>query len=136
MAGQPLSAKNAKVRIGAFVFFGSNWEVEPETEWPDTSNYESVGFEEQVACFTKCMVTIEGFWDGDQNPHTDPPNFNNGQNISDVSLFISGLGGPAWSFPILSILSTPTKAPVKGLVTISIRGKANGVYLDPVGNVV
>ncbi len=69
MAGRPLSAKNAKVRVGAFIFFGSNWEVEPQCEWVDTSNAE-MGFKQQVSDdLLECLVTIEGFWDADQNPH-------------------------------------------------------------------
>ncbi len=62
------------------------------------------------------------------------PNFNAGQNVADVWLYLNGLAGPAWKFLLLSILGTPTTAAVKDLVRIKIRGKANGTFLAPAGS--
>src|SRR5579862_327007 len=100
MAGRPISAKNANIRIAAFVFYGSKWDVSPETDFEDTSSFEDGGAETQVACFRKCEVTLEGYWDGDQNPYDSPPNFQTGQRLVNVKLYINTTAGPYWLFPL------------------------------------
>jgi hypothetical protein len=132
--GVPLSAKNAAIRVGATIFVGSEWNVNPETAWDDTTNFESNGFETQVACTRKCTGTFVAFWDRGQNPHDNPPGFIDGQELANVRLYMNGVGSPFWSFPLLDIVGVPVVAKVKEKMAITINWKAQGSWNYPTGS--
>jgi hypothetical protein len=137
-AGTPKSAKNAKVRIGAvgggqnFVLYAASWKVEPEVNYDDTTSFEDQGFETQAPCVAKATVEISGFFDAGANPYDGPPQIRPGSQIS-AKLFLED-GAPAWDFPKLDITTAPMTAEVKGVLKITINGKAWGSFSYPTGN--
>lgn len=134
-AGTPLSAKNAKVRVNGQTLYAAEWEVEPESTWQDTSNFEGAGFEEQVACLRKAMVTISGWWDSGKNMHDAPLSIQDGQLLTNVKCYVSGTDGPFWSFAKFSVVGVPVTAKVGDKIMYRLRGKAQGEFIYPTGNV-
>lgn len=132
--GTPLSAKDAKVRINGNTLFAAKWDVNPETNWLDTTNFESGGYEEQTQGLTKCEVTIEGWYDADTNMHESPLLIFDGASLSNVKLHLVGTSSPYWSFPDLSVKSVPISSEVAGLVHYRLIGKGNGIFYYPSGN--
>lgn len=139
-AGVPLSAKNAKVRFdvgGAnFALWGSEWEVDPEVNFEDTTSFEDGGFETQVACIKKAMVRISGFLDAGANPFDGPPALKPGERINNVRLYLDHVNfvNVFWSFPKFDILKTPVVAQAKSDLKITLNGKNWGTFSYPTGN--
>jgi hypothetical protein len=134
-AGTPYSAKNAKVRVNGQVLYAAEWEVTPETNWLDTSNFEGAGFETQVAGLRKCEVTIRGWWDGGRNMHDTPLSIQDGTELANVRCHIADTTSPYWSFPLLDVVGVPVTAQVAEKVMYEFRGKAQGSFTYPTGNV-
>src|SRR5579872_5174816 len=118
MAGVPLSAKNAVVRINGSVLFNSKWTATPESAMLDTSNMEGGGFEDQIPGLRKLDIHIEGWWDSSANIYDTPLNLTDGQVVS-FALFTSGIGSPNWSGTGL-VKGAPMTADVKDLVKYTL----------------
>ena len=136
-AGTAYSAKNAKVRIGTTVYYAQVWEVDPESTYDDTSNFEGAGFENQVACLRKCTFTVDGWWDGGANPFDFATDIKiqDGQTLASVKLYVSDTTGPFWSFPSAHVLAVKMVANVAQKLTLNMRCKAAGTFTYPTGNV-
>lgn len=139
MAFLPLSAKNAKVRVGAgggAVFTAKKWRVTPKTGMADTTNFEGNGYGEGIGTIIEADIEItEADWDGNANPYDGPPSPDlQPGNIVEVTLYISGTGGPSWSFPTALVLEAPNDADVRGTVKISAKLYGNGEFTYPTGD--
>lgn len=133
MAGVPVSAKNAKVRINSSVLYNSKWTATPESAMLDTSNMEGGGFEDQIPGLRKLEIHIEGWWDSAANPYDEPLNLTDGQ-VVDFELFTSDTGSPSWSGTGL-VKGMPMTADVKDLIKYTLDIKAKGEFSTPTGDV-
>lgn len=132
--GAPLSAKNAKARIAGTILYQTKWNVAPEAALLDTTNAEEGGFENQITGVRKCMINVEGWWDGSANMYDAPLILVDGQVIAGLKLYVNDLAGPFWSFPYATLSSPPMTADVKDLIKYTLSFKAAGSWTYPVGN--
>lgn len=131
-AGLPLSAKAAKVRIGATTMYHTNWTVDDTINYADTTNFESAGYAEQVGCIKQLKVTLSGWLDVGANPF-DTPNISAGQRVN-LNLYYQNTSGPVWAIPTFDIESAKVTANVKEEIKLEITGKSHSTYTDPTGN--
>lgn len=131
-AGTPLSAKAAKVRIGATTMYHTSWDVEDVTNFADTTNFESAGWAEQVACIRQFKVRLSGWLDVGANPF-DTPNISSGQRVN-LNLYYQNTAGPVWAMPTFDIESAKVTANVKEEIKLEITGKTSASATDPTGN--
>jgi hypothetical protein len=131
MAFTPLSAKNAKCRVGAYVLTAKKWSVKPHGDEYEISNFEGAGFGDFIGCLAYCDFSIDGDWDSASDPFGNPPNITVTQVITAVKLYTNDLASPFWSFPSALVVDTPMDADVKTALTISISCKAKGSFVYP-----
>ena len=132
MAGVPLSAQAAVVRINANTLYAARWRVHPETHWADTSNFDGGGFETQVACLRKLTAEIEGWWDSNTDMFSAPLNINDGNTLTNVKLYVSGTSSAFWSIPVASVISVPMTADVHDILKYGpLVIKASGAFVYP-----
>jgi hypothetical protein len=138
--GTPISAANCKVRIGgpsntsALVLYCQEWEIDPEVNYDDTTNFEGGGFGQQTGCINKAKVRFTLWWDRGANPYSNPLNIIPGTPMLNVSLFTNGVGSPGWLIPQLDIPRAPMVAKVDQVLKMTIEGMSNGAYSFPSGN--
>jgi hypothetical protein len=145
-AFRPLSAKNAKVRISTFVgttetinvYTAKKWSVNPTADELDTTNFEGDGFGDRIAGILDAEFTVDADWDSNNNNYLDPPDIVPGAEIFNVKLFLDGdepismtTDPRFWFFPSALVLSVPSNAEVRGLLTISFTAKNKGIYYPP-----
>jgi hypothetical protein len=131
MAFTPLSAKNAKVRVGNYVLTARVWNVKPHGDAEETSNFEGGGFGDFTGCLAYCDFNVDGHWDSASDPFANPPNIVVTAVISTVKLYTNDIGSPFWSFPSALVVDTPMDADVKTVLSISIACKAKGSFVYP-----
>lgn len=131
-AGTPLSAKAAKVRIGATTMYHTSWDVDDAINYADTTNFESAGYAEQVSCIRQAKVRLSGWLDVGANPF-DTPNINVGQQVN-LNLYFQNTAGPVWAFPTFDIETVKVTANVREEIKLEITGMTKGSYVDPTGN--
>lgn len=129
MAGVPISAKAAKVRINSTVLFNSSWTATPETAYLDTSNMEGGGFEDQIGGLRKLDIHVEGWYDSSTNFYTAPLSLQDGSVVSFIC-YTNDIGSPNWAGTAL-IKGTPMKSDVHGLVLYTLDMKAKGAFTTP-----
>lgn len=132
MAGVPVSAKNAKVRINSSVLYNSKWTATPESAMLDTSNMEGGGFEDQIPGLRKLEIHIEGWWDAAANPYDLPLSLADGSVVAFI-LYTADIGSPAWTGTGL-VKGAPMTADVKDLVKYTVDIKAKGAFGTPTGD--
>ena len=150
MAFTPLSAKNAKVFIGNIALVAKKWSVNPIVDELDTTNFEGGGYGDRIGGITDAEYTVELDFNSDLNAITtqytnsfkNPPNIVANATLTDVRLYLGNTGnvvGPSpttlgtwcWHFPSSLVLSVPTMAEVRGLVTLTFTAKSKGIYNYP-----
>ncbi len=141
MAFAPLSAKSAKVRIGAgpTTITAKKWTVAMKVDELDTSNFEGNGYTDRIAGLKDATITIEFDIDTDAagtNPWDAAGyNFTPGTVLATVKLYLNDTTGPFWLFTSAIILDfnnpTDVKEALKGTVTM----KNKGTITPPTGDI-
>jgi hypothetical protein len=160
--GTPISAKFAKVRINWLYAAGkqpgaadplnktapqsagvtlvrSNWRVTPRNPLEDTSNFEGLGFTDQIAVLTGADITVGGWFDAGQNEYDSPPNLIAGRTYSvgvdggGLALFLKDLDGPYFFFPAWIISEPPVTSDVHGIVLFEFAAKSKSIFYYPSG---
>jgi hypothetical protein len=131
MAFHPHSAKNAKVRINGAVYTAKKWSVNPTADELDITNFEGQGYGDRIAGILDAEFTVEADWDSENNNYGSPPNIVPGAPLTEVKLFLNDTSGLFWRFPLALVISVPSNAEVRGLLTISFTAKNKGIYYPP-----
>jgi hypothetical protein len=132
LTGTPTSASNAVIRINGNVFEGMEWEVTEESSTYDSSSFEDGVFEDEDVASVRCTVRIKGIWDRSRNPHASPLLLNAGVTITNLNLYINGLGGGLqWRFPKALCKGSTTTAKVHDGLPIEINFRSKGQYFPP-----
>ncbi len=134
MSRKPLSAKNAKARIGSGVWATKKWEVRPQITDLDSTCSEDGGHYNGEMGIDKAEVSIEFDFDGNANCYDAPLNLIPGTKLANVKLFLNDLSGPFWLFAQLNCLETPQTGDVKQLLGNTFRGVGSGVFVYPTGS--
>lgn len=137
MAFTPFSAKNAKVRIGAgaATVTAKAWNVEPDADELDVSNFEGAGYSDVIAGLINARITIELDLDGQAgaNIWDTPPTLRPGTTLSTVRLYVNDTTGPSWLFSSALVLASPNNMNVKEAAKATIRLRAKGSFSYPTG---
>jgi hypothetical protein len=131
MAFTPVSAKNAKVRIGATVYTARRWNVNPTAEELDITNFEGAGFADRISGIVDAEITVDADWDSAASNFANPPNIVTGQTLLNVKLFLNDTTGAFWNFPSVLVTTTPVTAEVRGKVEVSFTAKSKGIFTYP-----
>lgn len=131
----PLSAQDAKVRVGGQILVAAAWDVNPESALLPVNNFEGGGYEDDIHGLRRCEVTIEGWWDSANNMHDAPMSIQDNSVLTNVKLYVADTDGPYWDFPKLNVRGVPMTARVEDRVLYRLVGKAKGTFTYPTGNV-
>jgi hypothetical protein len=129
----PLSAKNAQVRIGSYVFTAKSWRVNPTSDALDITNYEGGGFADFISGIIQAEFTIEADWDSAADPFANPPNIVVGAVLTNTALY-TNLASPAsahWSFPSALVTETPFTAVIRETLFTTVTCKSKGIFQYP-----
>ncbi len=131
--GIAFSARNAAVRLGGNIVYNQHWSVDPQGNPLDTSNMESGGYETQIIGLRKLEGEITGWLDAG-NPFDAPLSLSAGAKLTNLILYLNGVGSPNWAFPNgVTVLSMSTEADVKDLLKYRLRFKGYGQWSYPTG---
>jgi hypothetical protein len=130
MAFIAYSAKNAKVRIGATVVVAKQWDVEPQVDELDVTNFEGGGYHEVIGGIKKLTVNIQLDDNGLENIYDV---IKPGDDAALVKLYLNDTAGPFWYIPYLFISRMPQRADVKAAMSDTIQGTGNGSWSYPTG---
>lgn len=130
MAYIAYSAKNAKVRIGATVVVAKQWDVEPQVDELDVTNFESGGFHEVIGGIKKITVNIQLDDNGLENIYDV---IQAGSTATNVKLYLNDTAGPFWNIPYLFINRMPQRADVKAAMSDTIQGTGTATWSYPTG---
>lgn len=134
-AGTPLSAKDAVVRIASTVHYAMEWEVDPEKNFDDTTNFEGGGFGTQIGCIRNAKFRISGWWDSGANPFDTPLFLYDGYRLNTVRLYLGGASSTVyWLFPYADVLNIVHGSKVDQKVNLTINCKNYGTFSYPTGN--
>ena len=136
ITGEPIAGTDGRVSVGGIELNFDKWQLSPRAADILTTNFESTDddgntWEEGITGIRGMDLTASGFWDLSQNPHTDPPNLQAGEVISNVLCYVSKENDKFFSIPFLRLLTTPVAADVNGRMEITITGKTNGKVQYP-----
>src|SRR5262245_24488175 len=134
MPGVPLSAKDAMVRIGTVtpaVLWARVWRIKPRTRWVPVPSFEGGGFTNYVACLRSCTLTLEFWYDADQNPYEIPIGMEDGFRISDLKLHLSGVTSPYWDIKKFNVEGPDHDADVEVEHKVVMNGMAEGAFFYP-----
>lgn len=133
MAFVAYSARNAKVRYGAFTLTAHGWTVEPKAARIKTTNFESNGYEEGITGIRSVTWTIELDDNGLQNTFDIPITV--GMIFTSTLSFylnaLTGTTGPFWSISGAHIESITQKAAVEDAMKLTISGSGNAAWVYP-----
>ncbi len=136
----PYAAYNARVRMNNTTLVANKWTVNVKVDDIDATNFEGLGFGEQITGVVSADVTIEFLYD---------PTFANDNNFTfmqlvpsmsigtydftNVKLFPNAIDNAAssFTFPRLTGLGVNTDVDVHGALRVSITGKSDGVFTYP-----
>jgi hypothetical protein len=136
MAFTPLSAKNAQVRIGAFVYVARKWVITPTGEELDITNFEGGGFADRLVGILDCEIMVDADYDSQAalSNFNNPPNIVIGAVLSTIKLYLNLTSGTQfWLFPSAIVTTTPMNADVRGKLELSFTAKTKGTFSYPVG---
>lgn len=123
----------APQQVGTHLY-RSTWEVTPQTDPADTSNFEGEGFTDRIGTLKDVEVTITGFFDVGQNDYDNPPLIVPGNDNSNLALFLRETDGPYWYFPKFLVVSHPLVANVRDALRLTgLRIQNRGVFYFPSG---
>lgn len=129
MAGNYVSAKNAKVRVGATTFYAKKWTATPKGQKLETTDFETAGFGTYLGGIVDLDVEIEAVYDIGSSPIATL--FVSGSNTSNVKLYLNDTTGPYFNIPTLFVEEATVSAEVRGLVELKIKGCGNGIFTNP-----
>lgn len=131
-----ISTKKCKVQIDGVTLLANKWTVEIHADEIDVTTFESGGFAEYLASYVDAMVTVDAFWDPDDNPFANAPDITVANELSEVKLFLRRAeANDCFVFPTLVVLSCVTDAVVRDAIRFNFTGRNKGVFYYP-GNVV
>ena len=133
MAGVPISAKNAVVRVNGSTLYASEWTVNSQSVLDDATNFEGGGFEQSVACTTHAEVDINGWYDSSANMFDPPLELQDGATVDNLTLYINEVGSAHWLFPVALVESAQVIARVKEKINYRLRLKSTGLFDYPTG---
>jgi hypothetical protein len=134
--GTPLAGTGGRASVDGVNLRADKWQATPAVNDLVTTNFESVGddgftYEEGIMTgIRSCELSIELFWDADQEPHTDPPNLRPGVIISDVLLYVSRDLTP-FTADEVRVTSVPIVTELNGVVRMTVVGRTNGQFTLP-----
>jgi len=127
----PVSGKNGRVTCDGTTLYLTEWTVREHTDQLDTTNFESLGFGEQVPGILQATITLSGYYDVGIPPMADPPNLGSGSQVANLNCIINKTLNNKYLFPIADVEDSEVKVPVRGRVDFTATLKSNGTYTRP-----
>ena len=137
MPSAGFSAKNARVNIGAKNLSATKWTVNVKTDELDISNFETATpgsnlYADYTFGLQEAEVSVDAVWDGNNDPHSDPPNITAGGVLTNLKLYLDFVNlTNFWLFPSFQIFTVSVDADVRGIVKYSFTGKNKGTFSYP-----
>ena len=131
--GAPVSAKNAMTRIGLNVFEGTRWRVKDTSKKIDVSNFEGNGYSDAISSISDAEFEVDGFWNSANNPYGAPTSINAGFAMLNLKLYLTGLAGLFWHFPVWLCEEIEMDGEVRDGMKSHFRGCNKGIYYRPGG---
>lgn len=130
------AGKGSRVQVESTNLTKSKWDIDYHGDDLDTTNFESLGFDQGTIGVIGIDFSFGGNWDAQANNLTDPPGLFPRDNLGTVNLYENQTDNIFWNLtPTNRILSSKNGAEVRGLVTFESNGKTNGSgFVLPTGN--
>jgi hypothetical protein len=130
--GTALAGKNGRISVNGTNIHANKYKLNFTADDLPTRTYESLGKDSGIPGFEGCEISIDGYWDADQNPHSSPPNFRVGQTITgNIYFYVNRTGNRRYRFTSVRVLAVPVQSEAEGLVTLSVTMKSNGDWSYP-----
>ena len=129
------SGKLGRITIGGTIYALNKWDVDPEAEIGETTNFESGGYYQDDVGILKATGTAGGLWNARTNYFDSPPGIVAGALLSTIVFYISTVDNVFWSFPLLRVVGTPQTSEIKGWVSFSFKWNSFGSWAYPTGSV-
>jgi hypothetical protein len=133
--GTQRAGKNSRVQVNAVNLNQASWNVDYQGGDGDTTNFESGGYEEGIACVLSASWSVDGNWDAGDNPFDDPPGLYVRDDLQDLYFYENVSDAVLWDFPYARVRSAKNGANVTGVVTFGSSGKNQGEFDLPTGSV-
>lgn len=135
ISGKARSAKGSRAAVGSTILNYSEWTTDLKGDDLDTTNFESLGFDQGIVGIIGCDWTLKGPWDAGRNAYDDPPGLYPRPDLANVTLYYNVADNVLWTFPLSRVLSAKVNAPVRGLVDFAVDCKSQGTFSLPTGSV-
>jgi hypothetical protein len=127
--GTPIAGYEGRFQIGGVNLQLNSWKINFTADDLPTRTFESDGWDSGITGFAGAEIDIEGYWDGDQPPHTDPLTFVAGEIITTpIYLYVRKTGSRRYRFNSVRILSVPVQNECENKVMYQVKMKSNGSW--------
>lgn len=131
----PLAGTNGRVEANGLTIWLDKWSVNPTAADIDATTFESIVggicYDDGITGKVSCDIEFSGYWDADQNPHSNPPGFRAGLIIPNVYLYVNKSGNRRFAFLYMRVLTVPVQCELNGRVELSVKGKSKGAWSYP-----
>ena len=135
--GGQLAGKNSRVIVAGVVLRMASWKATWHGDDLDTTNFESAGTDQGAIGVIGTDWNIGGDWNSAQNFYTAPPGLYPRDDLGQLFLY-ERFSDPIYhSLAYNRVISAENGSEVRGKVSFSATGKANGVSMAlglPTGN--
>lgn len=133
----PLIGRLCKVRIQGVPIQANEWNVEPQVDTIDVSNFEGsvtgtgLGYKDYVNGLRGAQVTVNAWFNNAVN-YFDL-GIIDGNIVTNVYLYTKDIGSPAWYFPVMLVKQVSANAKVMDILRLTIVMMNKGEYAYPSG---
>ena len=125
--GKQRAGKNSRTTVVATNLKTNSWKVTWRADDLDTTNFESAGAEQGTIGPIGTDWTLSGDWDAGVNWYDSPPGLYPRDDLGAITIYENLADNIGHSLPTNRVISAENGAEVRGKVTFSATGKAQGV---------
>lgn len=123
------TGRTAEVKVGSVAIRVTDWDATGSTQWEDTTDTGSAGYETSIPAIDKCSGSFKGSLNLDLLP-TSSPGLRQGVNLSNAKFYLER-SGKYLDVPLLAIDSVQITSEVKGVIKFTCNWHANGAFTWP-----
>ena len=139
------AGKGGRIAVGATFLTLDTYEINFNTDWIDTTNFESLGihpaggvgttttFEQGTFGVLWNHYSFSGKWDAQQPKYDTPPALYPRDDLASVKIYENTGDGDFWNYPFSIVVTTRNGARVRDAITWDASLQSNGNFSCPTG---
>lgn len=129
-AGNAYSGTDGRVTVNGTIVYLEKWSVKTSATSYPKNDYESE-FRKWGGALKGADINFTGYWDRVNPPHSSPPNFQSGEDLTNLFLFVSKTDDRKFRFPIFNCGDVEVSSEVDGRVDLAVSGTSTGQFFYP-----